>query len=538
MRQRRRERKQHDEIARGYEAAGDVAMSRFAYSEAEAQYERALAELSNPGEAEISNPEEEVRLCEKIGQTLFYGARPDLATPWFERVVDRCTAVESLHEVLPAALQLLPRQRWLESRTSEALEASRQARAIAQTSNDSAAIHRSDVSIASWLVLLGCYPEAETYVTPDINYDEQLPSAARADSLAQRAIIAATQGKAAIAFADFDRAIDAAKELPDGYLATVIWDDYANWATALGRLDIARACRERALLVARERRVAWRIPYLTVRFAHMLLIAGDYERARDFIRDALTYDIETPVIRVLIAITGTELAVTLNDDVLLKRTMNAESLELAFQSQEPERIASIVAAYARASIACGDVRRAKTLIARGINAIYLADHAGDVLVLAARYGSRAQAARARAVLQARMQLPHYRIAEAHLALWEANDATRRRAFSESHERAHHAARLFAKLGWKHQQHEALALTGTQRTATRESATEHTSLVSSLAPALTSREQQIAELVLRGLTNRAIASTLNISEHTVERHMTSILNRLGLRSRWQLLDTLQ
>jgi len=61
------------------------------------------------------------------------------------------------------------------------------------------------------------------------------------------------------------------------------------------------------------------------------------------------------------------------------------------------------------------------------------------------------------------------------------------------------------------------------------------ILSDLNPALTTREQEVAELVLRSLTNREIAKALKISEHTVESHMTSILNRLGFRSRWQLAN---
>ncbi|MEO6835146.1 MAG: helix-turn-helix transcriptional regulator [Candidatus Tumulicola sp.] len=46
---------------------------------------------------------------------------------------------------------------------------------------------------------------------------------------------------------------------------------------------------------------------------------------------------------------------------------------------------------------------------------------------------------------------------------------------------------------------------------------------------------MAHLVRRGASNREVAHTLQISEHTVERHVSSILSRLGLRSRWQIVD---
>jgi predicted ATPase/DNA-binding SARP family transcriptional activator/DNA-binding CsgD family transcriptional regulator len=54
----------------------------------------------------------------------------------------------------------------------------------------------------------------------------------------------------------------------------------------------------------------------------------------------------------------------------------------------------------------------------------------------------------------------------------------------------------------------------------------------LAP-LTPREEQVAILVSRGLTNRQIASELFISEHTVATHITKILKRLALSSRSRL-----
>jgi ATP/maltotriose-dependent transcriptional regulator MalT len=51
--------------------------------------------------------------------------------------------------------------------------------------------------------------------------------------------------------------------------------------------------------------------------------------------------------------------------------------------------------------------------------------------------------------------------------------------------------------------------------------------------LTAREQELALLVQRGLTNRQIAQELSISEHTVASHVRKILKKLGLRSRAQI-----
>jgi predicted ATPase/DNA-binding SARP family transcriptional activator/DNA-binding CsgD family transcriptional regulator len=52
-------------------------------------------------------------------------------------------------------------------------------------------------------------------------------------------------------------------------------------------------------------------------------------------------------------------------------------------------------------------------------------------------------------------------------------------------------------------------------------------------ALTRREEEVAALVARGLTNRQIASDLHLSERTVENHVSKILRKLDLTSRTEI-----
>ncbi len=49
-----------------------------------------------------------------------------------------------------------------------------------------------------------------------------------------------------------------------------------------------------------------------------------------------------------------------------------------------------------------------------------------------------------------------------------------------------------------------------------------------------REREVAELVGNGMSNRAIGERLSISERTVEHHIASVFNKLGLRSRAELM----
>ena len=50
--------------------------------------------------------------------------------------------------------------------------------------------------------------------------------------------------------------------------------------------------------------------------------------------------------------------------------------------------------------------------------------------------------------------------------------------------------------------------------------------------LTRRELEVANLVAEGLTNRALAARLHLSERTVEGHIEHALNKLGMSSRTQ------
>jgi two-component system response regulator NreC len=53
--------------------------------------------------------------------------------------------------------------------------------------------------------------------------------------------------------------------------------------------------------------------------------------------------------------------------------------------------------------------------------------------------------------------------------------------------------------------------------------------------LTPREKQICSFLALGFTNREIAQKLSISERTVETHRANLINKLGLKSRAELVQ---
>jgi DNA-binding NarL/FixJ family response regulator len=53
-------------------------------------------------------------------------------------------------------------------------------------------------------------------------------------------------------------------------------------------------------------------------------------------------------------------------------------------------------------------------------------------------------------------------------------------------------------------------------------------------ALSDRQQQVATLLLKGLSNKEIANTLCVSEGTIKCHLHGIYEKLGVQSRIELV----
>jgi DNA-binding NarL/FixJ family response regulator len=499
VRESRRRKSATAEQRRGltfHESAGDIACGRYDYPEALLRYDEAL-------KAPAIEFEDELRLSQKYASALFFGREPEDARVWFERALNgyRHAGITSKTAVTAGTLLLrLSRQYWLNADTISALPLISEAIQLGTVANNRAFSERANLAMAHYLILLGRHEAAEPFFERAGNVLQSDLPETRAVSLTQRAILYAAKGSKTEAYAHFEAAVTAAKALPDGYQITSIWDDYGSWAMALGDVATAQLCREQALFVARDRHIAWRIAYLSLRYADLLVELEQYDHARDLVLDALALDVATPCVVVLLAAVGLKLSYALDDEGLRRRCTNERAVEYALRSGEPGRIGPLLSAAVRWHVARDEDRAAKALLRRGVASLLSADHAWDLLLDASRYGTEGDRRRARALLVSRANLPNGSVAAAYLQSFDGRAAhvPERRASST-------------------------------RSAFRTLLGDMTSL--------TKREEEVAHLVLKGLTNRAIARELAISEHTVESHMTSIMNRLGIRSRHQLTDSL-
>ncbi len=68
--------------------------------------------------------------------------------------------------------------------------------------------------------------------------------------------------------------------------------------------------------------------------------------------------------------------------------------------------------------------------------------------------------------------------------------------------------------------------------------KHNGLTMNRAPELTGRELEILGMVGEGLTSKEIADKLYISENTVRNHVRNILDKLGLKSRFEAVQWAQ
>jgi DNA-binding CsgD family transcriptional regulator len=311
-------------------------------------------------------------------------------------------------------------------------------------------------------------------------------------------------------------------------LAVAARERLAHHALLFGEIDAARKAIEGAIVLAQTHRFAnWLLRSLAAG-ASLALDAGDLDHGAELLSRGRAAA-GSPQDLALFAATGAQLAVELGDDVKLAEWSSAEMLEIALRCKHPE---AAIAATLAGLIAAGAPAAGEPVAIALRRALMQADgasNAPELFSIAARYGNLDEARFGVDALSA-VAAPERPYLRGHRFLARAHFLLRSGERGGWIDCAGDAARAFSSIGLRRWTNEAMGLLVSQEPSS-ERRTRGRS-----GSALTGREEQVAQLIRRGARNREVAAALQISEHTVERHVSSILGRLGLRSRWQIADS--
>ena len=469
------------------------------------------------------------RRDEKRAYALALGRDPVAAIPLFKRIL--ATYREDPAQVAKVVETLLQgaRQLYNDSRTEEALSAIEQAIHVAKMAGDSRLSKLANGRMANYLFGLVRWDEGERYINAMGQVDESDDATIRTTYHMQKAILEAARGKAVDAFGHFERAVHAAKDDADLFHLVRIWVVYGAWAVWLGNIELAKSCVERALFVARQYGAELLVADANLQYAAVLMIVGNYDSARDRFCEALSTKISSPRTDGQIAAIGIPLALVLKDRQLLSKCLRPAAIDFAFRSRMNEQLCAVSGAFAHWYALHGRLGKAKRLIRRVVYSIASAPLDLDFRISVARYGDFDTVSRMRTLIS-HHSLGSPRLNQASLALADALVAQRNENQPEMEKHALAALGAFETLGFHRYVDVCRELCPS---ATEQVHPGAIAAFGDMLVLLTRREQQVAELVIKGLPNREIARTLSISKYTVESHVASIMGRLGIRSRHQL-----
>jgi DNA-binding CsgD family transcriptional regulator/tetratricopeptide (TPR) repeat protein len=378
----------------------------------------------------------------------------------------------------------------------------------------------------------GYLSEGRTYLEAVASSD-MVPPTARARALDGLGWIAEPQG-------DYERARVAYKESLRLYRRSNDKRGVANALGDLGSLALDRGDYEQATSLLEESLALHRelgrgedITGILDSLGVLASARGDPERSMSYFREAIMLSRWTGnVRRTAVSLGNFGITTLVHGDPEQATVLLEESLALFREVGDSSNIAIGLMYSALAALTQGDHERAKSLCEESLGLLQKAEdkqHIADCLEVIAGTA----AAQGRAQKAAR--------------LWGAAEALRAEIGvplqpEDRKELEPYLATARFDLGeavWQMMLAEGRAMMPEQAIDYSLSA-EEPALPLPVTPrssgdptALTPREEEIAILVSRGLTNRQIASELSISEHTVATHITKILRRLRLNSRSRL-----
>jgi DNA-binding NarL/FixJ family response regulator len=356
-----------------------------------------------------------------------------------------------------------------------------------------------------------------------------------------RAAVANLNGDLASWRAASDDAVAAAEAFGDPAMLANVWSYVADYARLRGDPELARRGFGHAIAAAERYGLTFTEAKSRLAAADMAYAEGRIADAHRFVREASALQVDGAYARMQVTAVGLPVALAAGDSFLIERLDDAELLETVPAGDLQPLTTSFIAAQAELCAWQGDLPQARRLIERALRRVRHAALIDTALLAFARYGDVASATAAAHLLDstadrndpiACVRIP---LAGALAAAGAGDRAGARARAAEARSLAVAAGTpLLEALACEVAGDEAAAL----RIYTAAGALGDVRRLSGTRPArtpsdLTRRESEVAVLIADGLSNRAIADRLVLSDRTVEHHVASIFGKLGFRSRVQL-----
>jgi DNA-binding NarL/FixJ family response regulator len=509
----------HDPVAaRRYgERAGDGAAERGMYADARASYERVLAALEGD--------DDRARVLEQLGGV--HRAEGDCAAAIaaFDGALALRLARGEYDDATRLAVALAVER---SNSGADALPALQHFIAENGPRLGDAGRDAVNVFLARMWTAHGRYADSERLLA-DLAQPAELAPRVRANLLTARLNLSEYRGDVAAWRRHATDMLALAPELPP-LLRAIQLTSVAQTGAWFAEREIAATALADAQAIATHWGFESLLAFTHAVEAQLTFLAGDLDAARRALAVVARRPDVAPAMT-LASRLGPFLGVAVGDAALTRRWLRAAAAGPG-EDAIYAAAATLAAAAHDGLIARDDVRAAREQLAAQLDELEPGTFVPPtVAVAAAQSLDAAQLARLRAAALAYRASADHPVARATSDLVIAIVATR--SGDADRDRAAAAAQQFHDIGWP--LFEALALehagVGMKRPGTGDRVKRENAAG---APSrLTAREWQVATLVAEGNSNVAIGEQLDVGIKTVEKHVSSVLLKLGARSRAQI-----